>query len=248
MKVIEKIVHWAAEIGSIIGVIALFFLADELKAIAALVALVLFLIAVYIRIHWAVTKYLSTKYPRGFTIISSFSRYSTSDGRTITHDLYRTIQCKRVSMTEFWHEFYWTGSEMPRFTSRLQTIDPAPVVTPDDQFDRIRLLLHRPIRYNETDIIHIAAACNDADEKSQTQVSFKVDDRVQLLHWRVELLYLPDDFKKPAVLERRRIVTKIPEEYEAVTHVSFDHKSKSYEHLLHDPSPDYFYRLRWERR
>ena len=108
-----KNVNLLGSIASIVGLCLVFVVNKPWQGIVALAVVVVFLGAILVKVILTLNQYAQAKYPRGYSVISTQIRYSTSDGNKIRYEVYRHIQCRRAWMTEFDYAFKWTGSKPP---------------------------------------------------------------------------------------------------------------------------------------
>lgn len=113
---------WGA-IASIVGVLALLFVRGAQRqaelALWLIGATALVLIVLAMETAWT---YLHQSCPKGFNAIASFSRYQTNNGRQIVYEIYKVVQARRPWISEYVHEYFWTGSTPPIISSEMQDI------------------------------------------------------------------------------------------------------------------------------
>jgi hypothetical protein len=235
----------AAAISSILSLVALLLL-DRWHALLALVAVIGFLLALLAMLWWALHRYLAVRYPDGYLPLSTFVRYSTTDGRLVRYEAFKHIQCRKPLMSSFRHGFKWTGSRAPVVTSRLQEVQRRTAGAPDE-YDFVELRFARPLLYGEAIVVHHAMELDDSDHASAPHVEFRVTAPVQLIAWRVELRHLPRRYSREARVTRRRIDARVPGRPEHVARVPFDDATRGYEFQVVCPDPGYFYSLEWDR-
>lgn len=234
----------AAAVASLVS-LAVMLVTDRWQATIALGTIILFQVALLAIVYSALNGYARTRYPDGYSPISTFARY-TSDGKFVRYETYKHIQCRKLVMSSFSHGFKWTGSRAPAVTSRLQRVRTRTEGGPND-YDRVELEFSRPVLYGEPVVLHHSMEMDDSDGASAPYVEFRVQEPVQLIAWRIELRHLPRNHRKEARLTRRRIGAQINVRPEHVAHVPFDPLSRSYEHHVTRPEPGYLYCLEWER-
>ncbi len=233
-------------IASIIALVVAYVVPDPAKATLALVVVLLLLLGLFAKAYHVLSTYLRRKYPNGYACISNIARYVTLDGYHVHYDIFKHIHCKQTIMSTFDYGFNWTGKLMPEVSSDLQDVVEV-IKTPSGDYDRARLQFRKPLLYNDVGIIHVSLNADDVDRQSKPHVDFKVIEPMQLLHWRIELRYLPEHYNQPAKLLMRPISDAIPGDYIEIATVSFDAASRSYDHHVFNPKPGYYYRLAWER-
>ena len=241
---VGKLFNIIAGLASIIGVFYLFF-TDKENGVIALCAFCVFLFFLLVAIWLGIYKLIRKEHPIDYKKITVFTSYETNDGIHGIYEVFKVIQSKRLILHQIEHNFKWTGSKMPEVSSELQEIKEVKESTANE-YDKAILLLKRPLGYNETGTIHFKALTDDFDDKAQPHLDFKVDNVVNVIHFRVTLKH-KENFSQPAKLLKKPIESKIPAEYEQYGSVSFDKQSKSYQYYLTDPEIGYYYRLEWEK-
>jgi hypothetical protein len=236
-------------IGSISSVIAIILLAfkDAHKANIALVLFAIFLIVMIVRAFIFFKNYLKCSYPKGYSKISTFYRYTTIDAKFIEYENYKHIQCKAPFLTEHEHGFHWTGDKKPKISSTLQTIDKKIIQGGDGDYDRVFLKFKNPLLYNEIGLIHMFMQLDDSNQKSETYLDSKIIEPIQMIQFHIELMYKPNDYNEPARILRKSFKSNIPCQYEQIEQIQFEQRSKSYRHTLINPEVGYFYRIEWDR-
>jgi hypothetical protein len=236
--------HTSAAIASLVSLGAMLMM-DRWQATLPLITIIFFLIALLGIVYAALTGHMRTRYPDGYSRISTFARY-TSDGKVVRYEAYRTIQCRQPVMSAFLHGYKWTGSRRPRITSDLQTVGTHSDGGASD-YDCVELAFQRPLIYGEAAVVHHAMEIDDSDGASEPHVEFRVHEPVQLIVWRVELRHLPRQYRKEARVTRRRIDARFNARPEHVARVGFDTLARGYEYHVTRPEPGYFYCLEWDR-
>lgn len=230
-----------ASIASIIGLIIV-FVPDENKAVIALSVFVIFLIIILFRIFFVVETLLSRSYEKGFYKFATYVRYCTNDGNHIAYDLYKYVQCKTISLSEYEHDFYWSGTRPPVISSKLQKFISI-VQSPNGGMDKATFEFKTPLVYNDFGVIHIRMDLDDTDNRSQHYCEQTIKEEVHILNFRIELLHLANN--ADAKIMRKRLSAIQSRGYEVIGYVKFDTNSKSYEHLLFNPEMGYAYRIEW---
>lgn len=183
----QIISNFGAGLG-ILGVSANSLTGSAYESHVALGAVTITCLVVLAYVYWRVREWQKTVYPKGYRPISTFVRFSTTDGKSIVHETFRHIQIKHTFLAKIDHRYRWTGTKPPVVSSHLQSIG-------NENFDaatgfNVRgLHFERPRFYNETEVVHLRSVCDDSDEKSQTFVALLVDLPTTLVHFRVELLH-----------------------------------------------------------
>lgn len=176
-----------ASIASIVGLcIAVFVKADT--ALIGLIFIVLFLLVILIRFFFLIRRFLLNKTENGYLKFATYVRYSTSDCKHISYELHKYLQCKRPIMSEYEHDFHWSGSQLPKISSDIQEHKDF-IKTPEGQYDKAIFSFKKPLLYNDFTIIHIKMKLDDEDQQSQTYCEQTIKEPLQLLSFRIELKY-----------------------------------------------------------
>ncbi len=227
---------------SIIGFVVLFVTTEE-QAIIALVAFILFLIALFIRAYWVTDQFLKNKSPNGYEKLSTSAKY-TCDGNTVFFELKKFIQCKQVIMNTHEHSFYWTGSKDPRISS--ETMEYVQTIPTENQYRKAIFKFKEPLVYNGVFVAHIKMEMDDSDKRSSPHMEQYVRERTQLISFKVQLPY-KNKRVIPAAKLSRRPINSVNSPYEFLSSISFDKNTKTYEHNIFEPEVGYSYRLEWIR-
>lgn len=232
-----------ASVAGLLVAVALIFVNNRAQIYIALALILIGVLAVNARVWWITGRILNAKYPRGYMVIASSVRYSTTDARTIKLTTHKTIQCKSPVLQSFNHEFSWSGTKDPGFSSDHQTFKGVTKTTHGD-YDIATFAFQNPLRYNDTEIVQIHFELDDTDQKSGTYIEFRVDEPSQLIDCNVELYYDAGKARADAVVHKIRLSTGISTK---IADVPFDQLRKSYTWHQPQPAPDYAYRVEWER-
>jgi hypothetical protein len=227
---------------SIVGFIVL-FVTNKTQAIVALVMFVVFLIIILLRVFWVTDQFLKNKSRIGYDKLSTSAKYHTRDGRMITYEVVKFIQCKQILTQRHEHIFYWSGSTLPTITSDTMTFEK--VVDDDDGFKKAIFRFKTPLVYNGVFIAHIRMQLDDTDRRSSTHIEQYIKDPMQLVSFNVQLLYKRGNVPDARLLRRPIGATSIP--HEPIDAVPFDKKTFSYLRDVYDPEVGYTYRLEWTR-
>ncbi|MDR0828522.1 MAG: hypothetical protein LBN95_00210, partial [Prevotellaceae bacterium] len=222
------------------------FLKDKMAVAVAVGVFCAILLAIAIYIFVFIYQHLKqTKHD--FIGHATFVKYETEkDGKNILYEVYRQIQSKQLVMTELDYAFKWTGSKPPIITSHLQKTDGKIYQGSKEIYDHVKLILKKPLVYNETGTIHFNAKLDDYDDISKPYVEFKVEVPVDIVHFRIILKNKSSDFCQSATIKRRNIFNQTGNvEYETLQSIPFNTDCKSYEYHLLTPEVGYFYRIEW---
>ena len=229
-------------VASIIGLVAL-FVSNKEQTIVALLAFVGFLIILLLRFFWVTEQFLRNKSAKGFDKLSTSVKYYTTDGKIIIYELKKFIQCKKILMDTHEHVFYWSGTKVPIITS--ETMEFEKIGDAPNGFKNAIFKYKTPLTYNNVFVAHIRMEIDDTDKLSSTYVEQFVREPMQLISFKVQLLYKKGNSIADARLVRKVIDSHTP--FEHVKSIPFDKKISSYEHNLFDPFVGYTYRLEWNR-
>lgn len=240
-----KVFNIVTGVCSIIGVIVLLF-SDYVNSVIALLCLVCFLILLLILVIETVRRFIKKSNVESYEKVSVFMKFETSDSTHSIFEMYRVIQAKRIVLTEVEQFFKWSGSRLPKVTSKAQLVKD--VVNNDtNTYDKAILVLKEPLLFNETGVLHFHAELDDYDGKAIPCLEHKVDMPVSIIHFRIILRHKNEGFDVPAKLMRRKIDSCNIAGFETLESVTFDTRSKSYEYHLISPEVGYFYRIEWEK-
>ena len=240
-----KVFNVIAGVCSIIGVIVLIF-SNYVNSIIALSCLICFLILLLVLVLETVRRFIKNSHVEPYEKVSVFMKFETSDSTHSIFEMYRVIQAKRIVLTEVEQYFKWSGTKLPKVTSKAQAVKN--VINYDtNTYDKAILVLKNPLLFNETGVLHFHAELDDYDGKAIPCLEHKVDMPVNIIHFRIILRHKNDDFDVPAKLMRRKIDSCNIAVFETLESISFDKRSKSYEYHLISPEVGYFYRIEWEK-
>ena len=195
-------------------------------------------------IIWAIYSFVKRSNENNHLKVSVFTKFEALDKTHSIFETYRVIQSKRLVLSEIDQNFKWSGSQLPKVSSRFQKVKD--VITNEHDYDKAILTFEKPLLYNETGVVHFRAETDDYDGKAKPYLDYKVESYINIIHYRVILKY-KDDFQQPAKVLKRPIDCKTPTEYEEIGSITFDERAKCYEYYLINPAPGYFYRIQWEK-
>ena len=233
---------------SVTGISLFAFASDPLKANIALGAFLLFVVFLGWRAQLTFNQVLGKTYLNGYETLSTFVRYSTSDGKSIQYETFRHIQNKLLVRDHIEHKFRWTGSKAPKITSCLQTIgDTQPVE--GTASSRVKVNFKKPILFNEVEVVHLLMELDDSDSVSEPHVGLLVHEPTKTITFKVELLHSKDKYDGTyAKILRNDLDKNKGNPAVEITTVKFDSVSKSFEYILPHPAPGYRYTLEWDRK
>ena len=246
-KTKETLLFWLAVIGGISsigsGIVAL--CSDKNKAMIALVAVIVFLVALFVAVLYVINKLLKNSNDIDYQKLSFFTRYEYIDKTHIRYDGYRLIQSKRPFLSEIKWRFKWTGTVLPKISSRLQNCDGQIIKNSSNDYDQVVLKFKKALFYNEPAVVHFHADMDDVDGVAQPHLDVKIEEPISVVNFHVILAYKDKDFSEQAVFKRKLINSAIPTDYVVLETIPFNVQSKSYEYVLTNPEVGYFYRLEW---
>lgn len=227
--------------------VVLLFINNKTACIIALIVFSVGLLALVYGILKAINKLILDNSDREYRGISSFFVYQSGDGRKSTFEVYRLIQCKRLFLTEIPYKFKWTGTKQPNVTSNAQIIENIHHNENKNKWDNACLKFSRPLRYNECTVINVKTENDDFDQKAKPWISCNLERPLEMMLFRVMLSYKSNEYKDPAIFERKKIDTEIDGEFEYLESVEFNAGNKLYSFCKVNPEPGYIYRLRWNK-
>ncbi|MCZ8298498.1 hypothetical protein [Flavobacterium sp.] len=243
-NIFSKQFYFFASLASIVGLVSV-FISDKNSSIIALIFFCLMLLIFTISLLYTIFKVIGLN-NSDFESKSTFVKYETSDCKNITFEIYKLIQSKKPILSDYTFNFKWTGSILPNITSDLQEVTNVMDLQDPTQYDKAILKFKKPVYFNENQVIHFKAALNDTDKQSETYVSNRITQEVDIIHYRIILKYKPSNYDVNAILEKRKI-NSLDTKFEKVEEIGFDDITKSYEYHLLKPDLGYIYRISWNR-
>ncbi|MBK5008551.1 hypothetical protein IAE33_000411 [Pseudomonas sp. S60] len=229
------------------GVSATTLMTEPQKAWVAVLAVVATVIFICIQIYRITKRHMGMQHPSGFSALSAFVRYASTDGKNITYEVFRHIQIKRPCLSYIEHKFNWTGSTPPTCESDLQEIGSVDSIKGENT-KSVKLKFKRAKIYNDVEVIHLKMAMDDSDKKSEPFLQQSVLSPVSVISFRVDLLYADTKyFGNKATLSRRETEKGHRATDEILGQYSFDATTKSYYCNVTEPEPGYTYKLSWDR-
>lgn len=220
---------------------------NKTAIIIALTIVILCLLIIVFQIIRVINKFIDENSSEDYKRISTFLIFKSNDGVKSTFEVYRTIQCKRLFLTEIPYNFKWTGAIPPKIESVSQKISPLIHNENKNEWDTAKITFNHPLKYNDCTVISIKTTNEDTDNTAKPWISSRLDTPIEVLGFRVLLSYKSNEYAKPAYFERKKIVSQIDEDFEFIESVEFDKDHKLYYHTKTNPEPGYIYRLRWEK-
>ncbi|WP_439553580.1 hypothetical protein [Flavobacterium macrobrachii] len=244
VNIFSKQFYFFASLASIIGLI-LIFINDKHSVVIALAFFSLMLLIFTVSLLYTLFKITGLN-SNDFESKSTFVKYESADGKSIIFEIYKLIQSKKPILSDYSFNFKWSGSIMPKITSDLQEVTNVMDLQDPTQYDKAILKFKKPVYYNDNQVIHFKATLNDTDKKSDTYVSNRITQEVDIIHYRIILKYKPENYDINAILEKRKI-DSINSNFEKVEEIGFDNTTKSYEYHLLKPDLGYIYKIKWSR-
>lgn len=246
-KALGPFLAWLASLLGIAGVSIANLLDDPDKSSLALAIFVVLCLLLFANLVWAIRCWQKQHYPKGYIPISTFVRYTTTDGKQVVYETFRQIQIKHAFLTGIEHRYKWSGSNPPVFTSKLQSVGSSDKDAKTG-WDVVTLKFQQTRYLNDTEVVHLLSTLDDSDEKAETYCNSRIEHPLRLLHFRVELLHCsrPAHAGMIAHIERKK-TTHAPGKWEPIDKVQFNLSSRSFEYMITDPEPEYQYCIRWDR-
>lgn len=243
-NIFSKQFYFFASLASIIGLIVT-FISNKNSVLIALTFFCSMLLIFTISLLYTLFKITGLS-RTDFDSKSTFVKYETIDSKNITFEIFKLIQSKKPILSDYKFNFKWSGTKMPEITSNLQEVINVMDLQDPTKYDKAILKFGKPVYYNQNQVIHFKANLNDVDKQSNTYVSNRITQEVDIIHYRIILKYKPVDYDENAILEKRKI-NSIDANYEKVDEIGFDFDTKSYEYHLLSPDLVYNYRITWNR-
>jgi hypothetical protein len=233
-------------IASVTGFVAL-FLNNGTATVIALSVFSAFLIVIILKLFSVLNKVARNQTKNGYSNIATYCRYHTKDAKIINFDIQKHIICKQPVTNHYLHNFYWTGSASPVFSSETMIFDSF-VKGGNGNYDKAKFLFKKPLLYNDVGVVQLTLLLNDTDQKSSTYISNNVDAPINLLHYEVVLKYKSSQQDVPdARFLRKDNTLAVDLGYKLIKTIPFDHQTASYECTWYDLMVGFSYRLEWDR-
>lgn len=246
-KIKETLLFWLAILSGISAIVGLVVIlcTDKNKVIIALIAIIIFLIALLLSVWYTISKIVHKEYDKDYLKLSFFTKYEYLDKTHIAYDGYRLIQSKRAFLSNIKWAFKWTGSKPPRISSSLQNCNGQIINSSSNDYDHVVLKFKKALFYNESAVVHFHADMDDVDGTAQPHLDVRVEEPISVVDLRVILAYKDANFAEQARFMRKPVSSRVPTDYQILETVNFNTHSKSYEYVLTNPEVGYFYRLEW---
>ena len=99
-------------------------------------------------IIWAIYSFVKRSNENNHLKVSVFTKFEALDKTHSIFETYRVIQSKRLVLSEIDQNFKWSGSQLPKVSSRFQKVKD--VITNEHDYDKAILTFEKPLLYNET--------------------------------------------------------------------------------------------------
>lgn len=233
-----------AGISSVTGLVVL-FLNENWAIYVALSCIILSLVILLIALIHVLLKFIEKNNNKPFDKKSTFFKYSTLNGKDYSFEVYRLIQSKAPILTEVCLNYVSTG-KINNYTSKLQDIE---YIEPqhDGEWGKIILNLKKPLVFNQTGVFHYKIETMDNYEEIKPFINTRVNEDIDLIHYRIVLSHKPDDYEEEAKIYKRKFGTDVESKEKLWKKIPFDPKTRSYEFHLTEAIPGYEYIIRWER-
>lgn len=245
-KIFSSPFYIGSSLLSYIGLIIV-FVSDKNAVLISLITFCLCIVIFTAFLIFALFKIVNIKSAQENSNLTTVIKYSTSNSRNIIYETYKTIQCKRAIMTEKSYGFKWSGSISPVVSSDMQEVLSVMNTADPTIFDQAILKFRKPLYYNQTTVLHFRAHLDDHDNSSSPHVMCKVDQEINLIHFRVTLQHKPRNYNVSATLQRQKINSQVNAPYEDLRIVPFELSSKTYECYIPTPDVGYYYRVFWTK-
>jgi hypothetical protein len=235
-----------SSIASVAGFVAL-FLNNKAATIITLSFFCVFLIVIIVKLFGVLNKVVRNQTKNGYLNIATYCRYHTNDAKIINFGIQKHIICKQPVTNYYLHNFYWTGSVNPVFSSETMIFDSF-IKGGNGDYDKVKFLFKKPLMYNDVGVVQLNLLLNDSDQKSSTHISNNVDAPINLLHYEVVLKHKSNQQNVPdARFLRKDNTSAVDLGYKLIKTIPFDHQTASYECTWYDLMVGFSYRLEWDR-
>lgn len=220
---------------------------NKTAIIISLSVVILCLLVVVVQILRVINRFVNENSTEEYKRISTSLTFRSIDSIKSSFEVYRTIQCKRLFLSEIPYNFKWTGTVPPKIDSLSQKISPLVHNQNKNEWDVAKIIFPRPLTYNECTVINIKTTNEDTDNTAKPWISSRLDTPIEVLVFRVLLSHKEKAYSASAIFERKKLLSQIDGDFEFVESVEFDKEHKLYYHSVSNPEPGYIYRLRWEK-
>ena len=232
-------------IASVVGIV-IALMTDNMKATIALISVIVALVVLIIYFIYILNTFIQKEYPEEYLKLSYFLTFEVLDETHSRLDGYRLIQSKRPILKQIHWGFKWTGSKQPVISSALQECN-GKISRNGSSYDTVVLNLKRPLKFNETAVLHFHAEMDDIEKIAQPHLDVKIDAPISVVNYNVVLCNKDRNFNSNAKFMRMPISSDAPAAYETLATIAFNRTTRSYQHVLTNPEVGYYYRLEWEK-
>lgn len=236
--------NYLGYISSLVSIVAFIIelvFESETATIAALSIYAAGLTWLVISVYRLFSKTMEMRSKDGFCRMAATSIFRTDDGKTGVFEFRRYIQSKSPFLSSVKHEYKWKGNGMPKITSAGSLLDPVCNKDPNE-YDHVIVPLGKNLYYNECSVVTVMFEGDYCD--CCPVLRHKIEEPVGPIEFKVMLGHkkkAPD-----AILYRKKIGTKVDNEYEAIKHVQFNTAFRTYDYML-NPEVGYVYKLEWAK-
>lgn len=215
---------------------------NETNRLIALILFCICLLAICISLIAGIFYYVRTNNPAPYLIDAVYAKIVYTAPTEGSYEFFKTLQNKRVFMSEFTQKLNWTGSGLKNVQSPLSySIDHK-----DEPYHMHTFVVKfkRPLVFNQVTTIHLNMDLEDLHNTCEPWLGQDIKQPTHLLYFSVILKYKPEEYTKSAVITKSLIGS--PSAKEMVASVPFEQKTKSYTYVL-EPEMGYSYRIEWEK-
>ena len=240
-RVLFIIFQIIAGLSSIAGWLFIFF-SDKTNRMIALVLMCVCLLSLFLSLIFALFYYVKVNNPAPHIVDSIYAKLEYVGPSNGNYDFFKSLQNKRIFMSEYSQFLNWTGSAIKNVTSALS--DDVECKQVAGSLYKFRCKFKRPLLFNQMTTIHLNMDLEDAFDSCQPWLSQDIKLPANLLYMSVVLKYKPQDYAESAK------VTKMPIDkttsIEEIWSIPFDQTTKSYTFKI-QPEPGYSYRMQWKK-
>ena len=230
-----------AGLASIAGWLFVFFSSEANKQIA----LILFCIclgALCASLIAGIFYYVKANNPAPYLIDSVYAKIVYTGPSEGSYEFFKTVQNKRMFMSEFTQKLNWTGSGLKNLQSPLShKIDH---ITEPFHMHKFVFNFPVPLLYNQVTTIHLSMDIEDVNNTCEPWLGQDIKQPTHLLYFSVVLKYKPDTYSASAIITKSLIGS--PSANERIATVPFEPKTMSYTYVV-QPEMGYSYRIEWEK-
>lgn len=211
------------------------------------ITLILILLCLY---SWAIRSFTSSEV-KDYIVTSVSNKLVRLGDHQYEFDVYKGIQSRIPVLTMLDTRFKWTGDKVDPNVVKVSSVThevPDRIKVDDDGYDSVKLVFKAPLYYKQAITCHYKLAkLSDNESPAEQYLSqmVKSTETISLISFDVVLKDVPSDYRKPAILQKKKESAPSGAKYKNEEQVPFDEVSKSYHKDLYNPKPGYDYRLYW---